>query len=120
MINRSYKLAYNFNTVELEFDEREYITVLEEDEIAFDEDGNVQYYTADETDIIGRILQREFDILTNIDIPIPIERPPSLSKTTPQVDPPSPAQIRWAKNLGMKNPENHSRREVAEFIERNK
>lgn len=116
MIKRSYKLAYNFNTVELEFDEKEYVTVLEEDEMVLDEEGNLEYYDVEEIDIIERILQREFDILTEIHLPIPIERPPQGTKK-PQSDPPSPAQIRWAKNLGMKNPENHSRQEVAEYIQ---
>ena len=118
-MKRTYKLAYNFNTVELEFDEKEYVTVLEEDEMVLDEEGNLEYYDVEEADIIERILQREFDILTEIHQPAMLERQPQSTKTAP-ADPPSPAQIRWAKNLGMKNPEQYSRQEVAEYIQRNK
>ena len=118
-MKRTYKLAYQFNTVELEFTEKDYIDVLEEDEMVLDEEGNLEWYEVDESEVIGRILQREFDILTGIDIPIPIDRPSQAPKTALS-DPPSEAQIRWAKNLGMKNPEQHSRQEVSEYIQRNK
>ena len=118
-MKRTYKLAYNFNTVELEFDEKEYVTVLEDDEMVLDEEGNLEYYDVDESDIIERILQREFDILTSISQPISPECLSQVTKKT-QSDPPSPAQIRWAKNLGMKNPEQYSRQEVAEYIQKNK
>lgn len=118
-MKRTYKLAYNFNTVELEFTEKDYVTVLEEDEMVLDEEGNLEYYDVEETDIIERILQREFDILTSISQPISPESLSQITKKT-QSDPPSPAQIRWAKNLGMKNPEQYSRQEVAEYIQRNK
>ena len=118
-MKRTYKLAYNFNTVELEFTEKDYVTVLEEDEMVLDEEGNLEYYDVEESEIIARILQREFDILTEISQPIALERPSQGTKKL-NSEPPSPAQIRWAENLGMKNPEKYSRQEVAEYIQRNK
>lgn len=103
---RHYKLSNNFNCVEFD--------ILPEDISKAEEEfcETTGLDTASEDALIKFILQNEYDLLASIEClnqAQPVKKEP--------VDPPSPAQIRWAKNLGMKNPEKASKQEVAKFIE---
>lgn len=120
MITRNYKLAANFNTVELTFDQDELMTVLDWDnEGRFDENDEPTWDVEDEV-LIGRVLQREYDILAGIKV-INVAPPVQGSKTpVKEVEPASEKQIKWAKNLGMKNPEKASKQEVWKFIQEHK
>lgn len=95
-----YKLACNFNQVEFE----------------------MPWDTPD--DIAAETLQREYDLLAGINTVAPANTV-SKGNKTPQFSPPvlekaSASQIEWAKNLGMKNPEQCSKKEVWKFIQENK
>ena len=119
-MKRSYKLAANYNVVELEFTDedlkgfaKEEEIVLEYDELA--DDYSMRYEVSNET-LIKRLLQYEYDILASINV---INAAPAI-KNTPPVEKPSPKMVEWATNLGMKDAENKSKREVWAYIQKHK
>lgn len=122
---RNYKLASNFNVVEFTPTEKDLLEMLEPDEIVFqDEEGSVFHEVPEET-LLARLLQREYNIINSIktapqNANKPVERPRNKEQEYEPVDPPSKKQIEYAKLLGMKDAEKHSKKEVWEFIKRHK
>lgn len=107
-MTRKYKLAHNFNTVEFELTPEIieeyrllYGDVFDEDELA-------------DNEVIELILQKEYNTLASIK---PKE---TETKVVPRGDEPSEAQIAWARNLGLKNPENYTKKELQDYIRKNK
>ena len=121
MITRNYKLAANFITVELTIDHDDLMTVLDwETEVMYDQDDIPAWDVTDE-ELITRVLQREYDILAGIKGVN--GAPPAQGTKTPNKEVEEPAsekQIKWAKNLGMKNHEKASKKEVWKFIQEHK
>lgn len=115
-MNRHYKLAANFNTVEFDILEEDLLQYAKEDEISFDDD-MIPYLTVDEAVLMSRVLQQEYDILAAIKV-VPAQVTGKEAKEP--VEPASEKQIKWALALGMKNPEKASKREVWEFIQKHK
>ena len=120
MITRNYKLAANFNTVELTIDQDELMTVLDwDEEVSYDSNDEPVWEVEDEV-LITRVLQREYDILAGIKV-INVAPPAQGVKTPVAVEEPaSEKHIKWAKNLGMKNPEKASKKEVWKYIQEHK
>lgn len=116
MITRKYKLAANFNTVELEFDNDELLSRAHDDEFGFDEDG-IPVLDVEEDVLLARLLQQEYDILASVKVIAPV--PVNTVAAKPE-DRPSEKQIEWAQNLGMKNPELRTKKEVWAFIQKHK
>jgi hypothetical protein len=113
---RIYKLSYNYNSVEFSIDEDELASNAFEDEMvkSVDEETGETKVMYNEDAIIERILQREYDILQGIEQTREPAAPPK------PIEPPSESQIRWAKNLGMVDPEKRSRQEVGDFIQKHR
>lgn len=119
-MKRSYKLAANYNVVELEFTDEDLKGFAKDDEIVLEydelaDDYSMRYEVSDET-LIKRLLQYEYDILASINV---INPAPTI-KNTPPVEKPSPKMIEWATNLGMKNAESKSKGEVWAYIQKHK
>lgn len=121
MITRNYKLAANFNTVELTIDQDELMTVLDwETEVYYNNSDEPQWDIEDEV-LITRVLQREYDILAGVKVVQPVAIPVKGEKTpVKEEEKPSDKQIEWAKNLGMKNPEKATKKEVWKYIQDHK
>lgn len=122
MITRNYKLAANFNTVELTIDQDELMTVLDWDtEVYYPEDSDEPQWDIEDEVLITRVLQREYDILAGVKVVQPVAIPVKGEKTgVKEEEKPSEKQIDWAKNLGMKNPEKSTKKEVWEYIQKHK
>lgn len=123
-MKRTYKLACNFNTVEIsDITHDDLLNVANEDEIIYDTEMNERYICPDifEETLITRLLQREYDIIAEIKTAnvIGVGSAP-IAKTQAPVERPSEKQIEWARNLGMKDPESHTKQEVAAFIYKHK
>ena len=68
-MNRVYKLACNFNTVEIsDITYDDLLFVAKEDEIIYDVEANERYICPDicEETLITRLLQREYDVIAEI------------------------------------------------------
>ena len=118
------KLAYNYSTVEMEFTAEELRQYAEEIEI------DLQYAY----DMMKRIVDgpkmpegeptTDATVVTKTivdDSRGPVEAPkPRLEVPRDPALEPTPSQIRWAKNLGMKDPEKYSRQEVGRYIQEHK
>lgn len=123
-MKRVYKLACNFNTVEVsDITYDDLLDVADEGEILYDDDSGERYICPDvfEETLITRLLQREYDIIAEIKTAnvIGIGSAP-VAKTQAPVERPSDKQIEWARNLGMKDPESHTKQEVSAFIYKHK
>lgn len=118
-MKRSYKLAANYNVVELEFCDEDLKELANEDEVMISTDDEGEYITivtADEETLIKRLLQREYDILASIDV----VNVPVVKKPPAPIDPPSDAQAAYAASLGMKDPKGHSKKEVWAYIQKHR
>ena len=116
-MTRNYKLAANFNTVEFTITEDDLLEVVTPEELQYDEDHIVTYTVSDE-ELIKRILQREYDILASINV---INIAPDIKQAKkPAIEPPSEKLAKWAESLGMKDPMSKSKKEVWEFVNKNK
>lgn len=122
MITRNYKLAANFNTVELTIDQDELMTVLDwETEVYYPEDSDNPQWDIEDEELLKRVLQREYDILASVKTVEPIKTNVSPEKTSlKEEEKPSDKQIDWARNLGMKNPEKSTKKEVWKYIQEHK
>lgn len=119
-MNRVYKLACNFNTVEVsDINYKDLLDVAHDDEIIQDPETGEKYICPDvyEETLIARLLQREYDIVAEIKTAnvIGVGAAPTKMAQAP-AERPSEKQIEWARNLGMKDPESHSKQEVSAFI----
>ena len=119
-MKRSYKLAANYNVVELEFTDDDLKTFAKEEEIVLEydelaDDYSMRYEVSNET-LIKRLLQYEYDILASINV---INAAPAI-KNNPPIEKPTQKMIDWATNLGMKNAENKSKGEVWNYIQKHK
>ena len=117
-MNRTYKLACNYNVVEITPDIMDLTEMLEEYE-------NLDIVSTEE--LLTRLLQREYDILASIQVTSSVTPSPknkSIPKPAPkkpvEVEKPSPAQIEWAENLGMEDAKYRSKKEVWEYINKYK
>ena len=117
-MNRLYKLAANFNSVEfaisdemIEEEARSFISVDDD----FFGDGEIGVTDAEKTAALSRILQREYDVIANIKVVGPVAPAKSIAPN-PEKVPPSEKQAKWAEALGMKNPLNYDKAEVWEYI----
>ena len=126
-MRRVYKLAANFNAVEFVIEEEDLWEVAQDGEIIFLEEGSpVLNPNIPEEVFISRILQREYDIIAGIETVAPV-KPVAAKEKTPTarqrkmgdlaIHAPSDSQVAFAKSLGMKNPEQHTRKEVWEYIQ---
>ena len=115
-MNRNYKLAANFNTVEFTIGDNDLMDVLNEDEYVLTDDGEC-IWNVEETELIKRILQREYDILASIKV---VNVAPSIKPAVKEITPPSEKQAAWAESLGMKNPMQCDKKEVWEYIMKHK
>ena len=105
-MTRKYKLAHNFNTVEFEVTPE----VIEEYRLLL---GDVFDEELADNEVIELMLQKEYNTLASI-------KPKEAEKVVPRGDAPSDAQIEWARNLGLKNPENYTKKELQDYIRKNK
>lgn len=112
-MKRFYKLAANFNTVEFEITYDDLLAVCdfetEIDEIEFEEDQIPKINVECEV-LIKRILQREYDLLSSINVDMQAEK----------INPPSEKQAAWAEALGMKDAMKHDKKEVWAYIQKHK
>ena len=109
-MKRTYKLAANFNVVELTIDGEDYENYV--NQIQFENENLIEMgldplNILDEESWIVRILQREYDMIAAIKIVNPIMTAPkeTTSKQIVQNDPPSQDQINYGLSLGIKDPE---------------
>lgn len=119
-MKRVYKLACNFNTVEIEPTRDDLMEMVEDFELMESEEG-LRPMVSDE-ELLSRLLQREYDILADIKPAntvgaAPIKQPAQQPR---HLIPPSPKQCEWARNLGMKDPEKKSLQEVWAYIDKHK
>ena len=120
-MTKTYKLAANFNTCEItNITEEDLMTVLDwETEVSYDENDVPSWEVSDE-ELIGRLLQKEYDILAGIKV-VNVAPPVQTTKTpVKEEEPASEKQIKWAKSLGMKNPEKATKKEVWLYIQKHK
>ena len=121
MITRNYKLAANFNTVELTIDQEELMTVLDWDnEVYYPGESDEPQWNVEDEELLKRVLQREYDILASIEVVNVAPPAQGTNKVVKQEEPASEKQIKWAKALGMKNPEKASKKEVWLYIQEHK
>jgi hypothetical protein len=116
-MKKTYKLACNFNTVEISD-----ISTDDLLEVAkFDEVGPGGEIFVEDSVLVARLLQREYDIIAEVKTAnvIGVGAAPIKQAQAP-VEGPSERQIEWARNLGMDHPERHSKQEVAAYIHRNR
>lgn len=107
------KLAYNYSTIEMEFTAEELHQYAEEIEI------DLQYAY----DMMKRVVDGESapEKLGKEELSTPQDNiKPKLNLTKDPELAPTPNQIRWAKNLGMEDPEKHTRQEVGKYIQEHK
>ena len=134
-MNRIYKLAANFNTVEFEISDDDILNEIKSEEVEFDEEDEIVAAEYDnDYDIVftneakekalKRILQHEYDILASIKVvnAAPAPKVVAAAAPAPKVveDAPSEKQCEWARNLGMKNPERKTKQEVWSYIKSHK
>lgn len=140
-MKRVYRLACNFNVVEIAPEYEDLLDLVDETEIGLDEK-NEEFIMVGEEELLRRLLQREYDILAAIEqkntvnavtprkapsasgygkpASRPKENPASRPKGNPAFERPSPAQIEWAENLGMEDAAHKSKKEVWEYIQKYK
>ena len=118
-MKRNYKLAANFNVVELTIDTEDYdnyVSQLQLENENLTEMGLDPLCIDDEETWIVHILQMEYDILSAIKIVDPLKT--RLTENTmnkkeiEKKDPPSKDQISYGLSLGIKDPENMSKSEL--------
>ena len=138
-MNRIYKLAANFNTVEFEISEDDILKEIKSEEVEYDDedediiavdydkDYDIVFPDSAKENALKRILQREYDILASIKVvnvaPAPkavVDAPKAVVDAPKAVDAPSEKQCDWARNLGMKNPEKKTKQEVWSYIKSHK
>lgn len=116
-MERIYKLAANFNTVEFKPTREDLLEMVDYDsaDVFYDENFNPQVVVEDNV-LLERLLQREYDILTSISPVRPIAgKPQQVSippRTRTEPEKPTEGQIRWAKSKGIPNPESMTKQEL--------
>ena len=123
-MNKIYKLAANFNTVEFVVSDEEIERVARErflDDSLFLEltegDEEIRVTEIEKDAALKFILQREYDFLSNINTVKPAQ---TIQTAEPKFEPASDKQIAWAKSLGMRNAEKSSKKEVWAYIQANR
>lgn len=119
-MERTYKLAANFNTVELvDITNEDLMEMLDWDtEVTYNNSGEPQWEVEDDV-LLARLLQKEYDILAGIKV-VPPQPTVASTEKAKKVEGPSEKQIAWAKSLGMKNPEKATKKEVWKYIQDHK
>ena len=115
-MNRNYKLAANFNTVEFEITDDEILEEIKPDELEYDEDDEVVFTHAAKDNALKRILQRESDLLASINV---VNIAPPI-KQAEKINPPTEKQAAFAEYLGMKDAMKHDKKEVWDYIQKHK
>lgn len=116
-MKRTYKLAANFNVVELTIDAEDYENYVNQIQLENEnltEMGLDPLNILDEESWIVRVLQQEYDIVAAIKVvnPIITNQKESTTKEIEQNDPPTPEQISYGLSLGIKNPEKMTKTEL--------
>ena len=116
-MKRTYKLAANFNVVELTIDAEDYENYVNQIQLENEnliEMGLDPLNILDEESWIVRVLQQEYDIVAAIKVvnPIITSQKENTTKETEQNDPPTPEQISYGLSLGLKNPEKMTKTEL--------
>lgn len=118
-MKRNYKLAANFNVVEITIDAEDYdnyVSQLQLENENLIEMGLDPLNILDEESWIVRVLQREYDMLSAIKTVDPIQtrliENTMKKREAEQKDPPSKDQISYGLSLGIKDPENMSKGEL--------
>ena len=118
------KLAYNYSTVEMEFTAEELRQYAEEIEIDLQYAYDMMKRIVDgpkmpegepttDTTVVTKT------IVDNSKSPVEASKPRLEVPRDPVLEP-TPNQIRWARNLGMEEPEKHTRQEVGRYIQEHK
>lgn len=115
-MNKTYKIAANFNTVEFSIGHDDLMEVTTDDDYIMTDDAEF-ILNVEETELIKRILQREYDVLASIKV---VNVAPSIKPSAKEITPPSEKQAAWAESLGMKNPMQCDKKEVWEYIMKHK
>lgn len=132
-MKRIYRLACNFNVVEITPEYKDLLDMADEAEIGLDENDE-EFIMVGEDELLRRLLQREYDILAAIEQKNTVNavtprkppastgygKPASRPKGNPAFEKPSQAQIEWAENLGMEDAAYKSKKEVWEYIQKYK
>ena len=116
-MKRTYKLAANFNVVELTIDAEDYENYVNQIQLENEnliEMGLDPLNILDEESWIVRILQQEYDIVAAIKVvnPIITSQKENNTKEIEQNDPPTQEQISYGLSLGIKNPEKMTKTEL--------
>lgn len=98
------------------------MTVLDwETEVYYPDESDEPQWDVSDEELITRVLQREYDILAGVKVVQPVAIPVKGEKTpVKEEEKPSDKQIDWARNLGMKNPEKSTKKEVWKYIQEHK
>ena len=122
-MKRIYKLAANYNTVEIELTEDDLLEGVDFDnEVHYVDDDSPVFHISNE-EMIRRVLQREYDILASIKVVNEAPAPKVKAAAQPKkeaADPPTKKQCEWARALGMTNPERKTKQEVWKYIQSHK
>jgi hypothetical protein len=114
-MERIYKLAANFNTVEFKPTREDLLEMVDYDsaDVFYDENFNPQVVVEDNV-LLERLLQREYDILASISPVQPIAGKPQQVAASQRTvgDKPTDGQIRWAKSKGIPDPESMTKQEL--------
>lgn len=124
-MNKIYKLAANFNTVEFVVSDEEIERVARERflddslflELTEGDEEEIRVTEIEKDAALKFILQREYDFLSNIKTVKPAQ---TIQAAEPEFEPASDKQIAWAKSLGMRNAEKSSKQEVWAYIQANR
>lgn len=116
-MKRTYKLAANFNVVELTIDAEDYQNYVDQIQLENEnltEMGLDPLNILDEESWIVRVLQQEYDIIAAIKVvnPIITSQKENATKEIEQNNPPTPEQISYGLSLGIKNPEKMTKTEL--------
>ena len=116
-MKRTYKLAANFNVVELTIDAEDYENYVNQIQLENEnliEMGLDPLNILDEESWIVRVLQQEYDIVAAIKVvnPIITSQKENNTKEIEQNDPPTQEQISYGLSLGIKNPEKMTKTEL--------
>lgn len=114
-MERIYKLAANFNTVEFKPTREDLLEMVNYDsaDVFYDENFNPQVVVEDNV-LLERLLQREYDILASISPVQPIagKSQQGVNQQRTVGDKPTEGQIQWAKRKGIPNPESMTKQEL--------
>jgi hypothetical protein len=117
---KTYKLAANFNTVEFTIDKEDLMSVLDWDEEVFEDAEGMPMWEVSDEELTKRVLQREYNILASIKVVHVAPASQGFIAPVKEEEAATEKQIKWAKSLGMKDPEKATKKEVWAYIQKHK